>query len=235
MPGFSELRRALRKASSPARARSSARFFKTGLGQYGQGDVFIGVAVPEIRKLSRRLRNLSLSEIKKLLSSKIHEERLCALMLLVRAYAEADEAGKKKIYSFYIRRFESINNWDLVDGSAEFIVGDWLLSKKDRSVLIRWAKSKHLWTRRIAILSTFAFIKAGEYKDAFRIAEMLLNDKEDLMHKAVGWMLREVGKRVSEEKLRSFLKKNAAWMPRTALRYAIEKFSEAERKRWLKA
>jgi 3-methyladenine DNA glycosylase AlkD len=227
----SDVRAALRALKDPAKAKVMSGFFKTGPGQYGEGDVFLGLTVPQQRAIANKFQGLALPEIEKLLHSKIHEERLTALIMLVEKYRR-EASFRGAIYKSYVRNFKWINNWDLVDSSAEHITGPWLRDK-DRSLLRRWAASKHLWTRRIAMLSTFHYIKNGEHKDAFEIAEMLLGDDEDLMHKAVGWMLRELGKRVSENRLRGFLKKNAARMPRTALRYAIERFGEKERKAWL--
>ncbi|HEU4625555.1 MAG TPA: DNA alkylation repair protein [Steroidobacteraceae bacterium] len=228
-----DVRRALRRVASPARAANVARFFKTGKGQYGEGDVFIGCTVPEQRRIARRFRELPLTEVETLLTSKIHEERLTALLILVDRFTRAtDEAVRGRIYRLYLRRLPHVNNWDLVDASAEYIVGGWL-ADKDRAVLDRLARSRHLWTRRVAMLATFHYIKQGSAEDALRVAEALLGDAHDLIHKAVGWMLREVGKRVSPAALRSFLKVHAGAMPRTALRYAIEHFPAAERARWM--
>jgi 3-methyladenine DNA glycosylase AlkD len=227
------VRRALRQFASPARATGVARFFKTGKGEYGEGDVFIGCTVPEQRVVARQFRALPLAATDELLTSKIHEERLTALLILVDQFnASSDEAFRKKVYRLYLKRLPYINNWDLVDSSAEYIVGGWLAGQ-DRVVLDRFARSKHLWTRRVAMLATFHFIKAGSADDALRIASLLLDDRHDLIHKAVGWMLREVGKRVSLTPLRLFLKQHAATMPRTALRYAIERLPAAERAQWL--
>jgi len=220
------------------------RFFKTGKGQYGEGDIFLGIIVPNTRKIAKKFIDLSLLEIKKILYSKVHEERLCALLLLVEKYQKADREGKKEVFNFYIKNAKQANNWDLVDLSAPKIVGDYLLDKNKSpksnkrqfdgvKILYKFAKSKNLWEKRIAIISTFTFIKNEEYKNTFKIAEILMNDKHDLIHKAVGWMLREVGKRdlVVEEK---FLKKYSKIMPRTMLRYAIEKFPEMKRQKYLK-
>jgi 3-methyladenine DNA glycosylase AlkD len=229
----SDVRRALRQFASPERAANVARFFKTGKGQYGEGDVFIGCTVPEQRLVARQFRELPLAEADQLLMSKIHEERLTALLILVNHFTKAtDDAVRGCIYRLYLKRLPYINNWDLVDSSAEYIVGGWL-ADKDRAVLDRFARSKHLWTRRVAMLATFRYIKQGSADDALRTAEMLLGDPHDLIHKAVGWMLREVGKRVSAAKLRAFLKEHVTAMPRTALRYAIERLPAAERARWM--
>jgi 3-methyladenine DNA glycosylase AlkD len=220
--------------ATPERAKANAWFFKTGKGEYGEGDQFVGVRVPEQRKIARAYRGLPLAEIRKLLDSKIHEERLTAVFILADRYKRGDEAVKQETYDFYLRHLAQVNNWDIVDSSAPNIVGVHLRTR-DRSLLYKLAKSKQLWERRVAMVSTLALITAGEHEDAFGIAELLLEDEEDLMHKAVGWMLREVGKRVDPDLLRGFLKKNVKKMPRTALRYAIEHFSEAERKKWLTA
>lgn len=234
MPAIAvDVRRALRQFASPERAANVARFFKTGKGQYGEGDVFIGCTVPEQRAIARQFRDLPLAETDKLLKSKIHEERLTALLILVHQFTKAtDDAVRGGIYRLYVQRLPYINNWDLVDASAEYIVGGWLAAK-DRAVLGRFARSKHLWTRRVAMLATFHYIKQGSGEDALRIAATLLDDRHDLIHKAVGWMLREVGKRVSPATLRTFLKAHVRAMPRTALRYAIERFPAAERAEWM--
>lgn len=230
-PTAEHVREALRALHDPARALGSARFFKTGKGQYGEGDRFLGVTVPVQRTVARAHRGLPLPEIEALLASAIHEERLTALFVLVDAYEGGDDTTKRACFDLYLRNLAWVNNWDLVDASAHLIVGDWLLTR-DRRILRKLARSKILWERRVAMIATLAFIRAGESEDAFAIATLLLGDTHDLMHKAVGWMLREVGKRAGEDTLRAFLKEHAAEMPRTALRYAIEHFSEAERKTW---
>lgn len=214
-----------------ARAAHSMRFFKTGKGQYGYGDVFWGLSVPEQRKIAQKYRDLSFAQIKKLLGSKIHEVRLVALLILVSQF-ERHKDKQGDIYDFYMNHLRHINNWDLVDLSAYKIAGEYLLNK-NKNILYKLAKSRILWERRVAIVSTYAFIKNGDYKHTLEISEVLLNDKEDLMHKAVGWMLREVGKR-DEKVLCDFLDKNAAIMPRTALRYSIERFAEPKRQAYLK-
>lgn len=228
-----EVRRALKALATPARAKSSAWFFKTGPGQYGEGDRFMGVSVPQQRGVARRFGALPLAEAVRLLRSKIHEERLTALFILVRQYQRGDPKAKAAVVKAYLANLEWVNNWDLVDSSAPYILGDWL-KDKDPAPLYKLARSKDLWRRRVAMLSTAAFINAGRHQHTFALADLLLEDGHDLMHKAVGWMLREVGKRVDADLLRAYLTKNAARMPRTALRYSIEKFSPAERKRWLK-
>jgi len=204
-------------------------FFKTGQGQYGQGDVFWGIKVPQQRKIARKYQDLPLVEVEELLESGIHEHRLIALLILIFKYRGADLRGKKEIYTLYLRNTRHINNWDLVDLSAPAIVGHYLLDKK-RDVLYRLAHSSELWEKRIAILATFEFIKNGETQDTFAIAEILLKDSHDLIHKAVGWMLREAGKRVNQEDEEVFLRKHCKVMPRTMLRYAIERFSDEKKK-----
>jgi len=223
----------LRKYSSREKAEVLQRFFKTAPGEYGEGDVFIGVKVPEVRKVARGNVQATLPQIKKLLTSKIHEERLLALLILVHRYQASDAREQEKLYSFYLKHMDRVNNWDLVDLSADKIVGAHLYERRDRSILKTWARSERLWTRRIAIISTFYFIKQGRFQETLSISRLLLKDPEDLIHKAVGWMLREVGKRDRriEEK---FLKTNYQKMPRTMLRYAIEKFPESRRKAYLK-
>jgi 3-methyladenine DNA glycosylase AlkD len=221
----------LRSFASPEQAAILARFFKTGPGQYGEGDRFIGVKVPTTRKVAREFKNLPLFEVKRLLHSKIHEERLLALVILVGQFEKGDDAIKKQIYNLYLTNTSYINNWDLVDLSAPQIVGGYL-QNRSRKPLDRLAKSKSLWERRISILATFYFIREGNFNDTLKIANMLLKDKEDLIHKAVGWMLREVGKR-DVAVLEEFLVQHCRVMPRTALRYAIERFPEDRRLAYL--
>lgn len=222
----------LKAMGSPERERVSRSFFKTGAGEYGEGDVFAGLTVPQVRALAKELRDLPQAETVRLLHSPLHEARLLALLILMQAYATGGEAERARIYGVYLANTRWINNWDLVDVSAEHIVGAHLWTR-DRSVLDSLAGSKLLWERRIAILATFHFIRRGEFADTLRIAERLVGDREDLMHKAVGWMLREVGKRdqAAEE---AFLKKHARTLPRTMLRYAIERFPENIRQGYLK-
>lgn len=208
-----------------------AGFFKTGPGQYGQGDIFLGIKVPVQRAVARRYENLSLADAQELLNNKIHEYRLIALMILLFQYKKADSAGKKKIVRFYLRNTKNINNWDLVDLSCHYILGDYL-SDKPRGILYKLADSKNLWEKRISIISTFAFIKNKEFGDTLKICEILLNDQHDLIHKATGWMLREAGKR-EEAVLTRFLDKHYKTMPRTMLRYAIEKLNNKKRKFYL--
>ncbi len=228
----SEIRTALNKHADPQQASILRRFFKTGPGEYGEGDIFIGVKVPQTRSVARAFRSAPLNAVKELLKSPIHEERLLALLLLVEQYDRGDEEQRSTIFNAYIRRTKCINNWDLVDLSAPQIVGRHL-EARERSVLVRLSTSKSLWERRIGIMATFWFIKKGDFADAFMISEILLKDSHDLIHKAVGWMLRETGKRniTAEEE---FLKKYYKDMPRTMLRYAIERFPEKKRQAYLK-
>lgn len=233
MPKLADLRRELRAHTTPERAKAAGWFFKTGEGQYGAGDQFIGVKVPDQRALAKKYKDLPLADTEALLTSPIHEERLLALFILVGQYKRGDEATRQKIYDFYMANTKNVNNWDLVDSSAAFIVGPWL-EHRDKSILVRFAKSSDMWERRIAILSTFHYIRNGDPSESFKIAELLLHDKEDLLHKAVGWMLREIGKRCGREVLVDFLSKHYKTMPRTSLRYAIEHFALDERQRYLK-
>lgn len=223
--------RYIKKLGSPQKSKSSARFFKTGKGQYGEGDIFFGVTVPEQRGVAKKYKDLPLPEIQKLINTKVHECRLTALIILVAQYEQANQKDKEKIYKFYLKNSKKVNNWDLVDSSAPYIVGDFLLNK-DRSVLYKLANSKNLWEKRISIVSTMKFISKGDFRETLEISKILFGDKEDLIHKAVGWMLREVGKK-SEKALDNFLKKHGNLMPRTSLRYSIEKFSKSKRKYYL--
>jgi 3-methyladenine DNA glycosylase AlkD len=227
-PGLTSLKKELAAAADSERARNLAWFFKTGKGQYGYGDRFIGLTVPTMRRIAHRYTHLPLQDVEKLLASPIHEHRLAALEILVTQY---EREKSKAIFDFYLKHTKFVNNWDLVDTSAPYIVGQHLLTRP-RKVLYRLAKSKNLWERRIAIVSTFAFIKAGEIDDTFAIAKLLLKDDHDLIHKAVGWALREAGKR-STPALLEFLKQNYSALPRTTLRYAIERFPEPQRKHLL--
>ena len=231
MPTVATIRKQLRTAASPARRKVNEGYFKTGPGEYAEGDKFIGLSVPSLRALAREHKALSLRDATTLLKSPWHEERALALMILVRQYQRGDEKTRAAIHSLYLRNTKHINNWDLVDVSAEHIVGPQLPRGK-RGLLVRLAKSKDLWERRIAILSTFHYIKAGEFDDALRIATIHLDDDEDLIHKATGWMLREIGKRDRRVE-EAFLRKHATRMPRTMLRYAIEKFPEPLRRKYM--
>ena len=208
------------------------RFFKTGPGQYGEGDLFRGIRVPVLRRLSSAHQNIPLELAERLLRSAYHEDRLLALLILVRKYASADDTVRAGIYTLYLDNTQFINNWDLVDASAEHIIGAYL-SDKSRETLYQLARSRSLWERRIAILATFHFIKRGIFDETFRLAEILLTDKEDLIHKAVGWMLREVGK-LDMQREEAFLGAHYRQMPRTMLRYAIEKFPQDKRLSYLK-
>jgi len=225
------IRKELRRLADREIAEHSQRFFKTGKGQYGEGDRFLGIRVPALRKIARQYREVSVEEACRLLESPFHEERLLALFLLVGLFSKADDERRRAIYELYLANTRFINNWDLVDCSAEHVVGAYL-RQRDRQPLYDLAASNSLWARRISIMSTFHFIKHGEFADTLRIAEILLADKEDLIHKAVGWMLREVGKRDAGTE-EEFLKKHCRQMPRTMLRYAIEKFPALKRQRYL--
>ncbi|MFH1575578.1 MAG: DNA alkylation repair protein [Candidatus Nealsonbacteria bacterium] len=229
MSELSELIGELRFKASPEKAKVLQGFFKTGKGEYGEGDVFLGVVVPELRKIAQKYAGLSLKDAIKLLHSEIHEERLTALLVLVSRFQAEEE--QEKVYNLYLKNTKYINNWDLVDLSADKIVGVYLLNKP-KSILCKLAKSKNIWERRVAIIATFNFIKNNEFSETLKIAKILLNDKHDLIQKAVGWMLREVGKRDFETEER-FLKEHCREMPRTMLRYAIERFPKSQRKRYL--
>lgn len=251
------------KLSDPEKAKLLAGFFKTGKGQYGEGDVFCGISVSVSRKIALKYQDLSLEDVSQLLTSKLHEERLIALLILIAKYSHAAKASRdnpkgdarlqKEIFDFYLTHMKYINNWDLVDLSADKIVGEFLWNychpgldpgsiKKDsrfrgndrKEILTRLARSTNLWERRIAMVSTFAYIKKGIYEMTFLIADILLQDTHDLIQKAVGWMLREVGKRISVQVLEEYLKTRYKIMPRTALRYAIERFPEDKRKKYLR-
>lgn len=221
----------LKAKADKNRARVLQSFFKTGAGEYGEGDAFLGIRVPELRKIAGRYECLPLSDVHALLLSKYHEERLTALLIIVLKFGRGNEKDKEKIYRFYLKNTPYINNWDLVDLSAPKIVGAYLF-EREKSRLYRLAKSKMLWERRIAIVATFHFIKHGRLDETMKIARMLLRDEADLIHKAAGWMLREVGKRnFSVEE--NFLRKYFRIMPRTMLRYAIERFPETKRQSYL--
>jgi len=230
---LSELRKKIKTVASPDVANTMRWFFKTGKGEYGEGDTFVGLKVPMQRIITKEFRDLNLNELKVLLNSKVHEERLISLFILVYKFEKGEEREKEKIFSFYLKNRKGVNNWDLVDLSAPKIVGNYLLDK-DKSLLFELALSNNLWERRISILSTQEFIRNNKFDTTLKIAKMLLNDKQDLIHKAVGWMLREIGNRdlSTEEK---FLKLYYKDMPRTMLRYAIEKFPEVKRKKYLQS
>ena len=217
--------------SNPEIAEHSKRFFKTGKGEYGEGDVFIGIRVPELRRIAKQNVAIELADVEALLHSRVHEERLLALLILVLQFAKGNATIQKAIYDLYCRNTDYINGWDLVDTSSHKIAGPYLADRSKRQ-LHRWAKSKSLWERRIAIISTLAYIKVHEFDETLQIAETLLHDEQELIHKAVGWMLREVGNRDMKVE-EAFLKQHYHDMPRTMLRYAIEKFPEVKRKRYL--
>lgn len=227
-----EIQNRLAKLANPRDASFLQRFFKTAPGEYGCGDCFRGIRVPVLRKLAREYKGLTVAQAGQLLRSRFHEDRLLALFLLVGLYARAGENARAAIYRLYLERTDCINNWDLVDCSAEHIVGPFLC-ESDRRPLYRLARSSNLWERRIAILATFHFIKRGDFSETLKLARLLLRDEEDLIWKAVGWMLREVGKRDLEAE-ESFLRVHCKQMPRVMLRYAIERFPEAKRRRYLK-
>ena len=227
-----EVQRRLKKLGDPDHAAVSQRFFKTGPGEYGEGDIFLGIRVPILRKLAGQFKDLPVGEREILLHSPIHEERMLAILIFVRKFKKNGEKARKHIYDLYLKSTGFINNWDLVDVSAEHIVGAYLMDKSKRP-LYRLARSNNLWERRIAIMATFHYIKHHEFSETLKLSHMLLTDPHDLIHKAVGWMLREIGKRdlKAEE---TFLKEHYHKMPRTMLRYAIEKFTENKRQRYLK-
>ncbi len=229
---LNELRSDLKQGGTPYRAKICQRFFKTGKGEYGEGDIFLGLTVPEQRTIAKNYQNLPLADLIKLLHSKIHEERFTALVLMVNLYKKGDDKLKHQIYDAYLANSKWINNWDLVDTSTPQIIGDYLYNFGDIKVLDKLAKSDLLWDRRIAMLATYTFIRNRDFKPTIKISKILLGDKHDLIHKAVGWMLREVGKR-DIKVLKTFLDEYASQMPRTALRYAIEKLPRGERDGYL--
>ena len=227
-----EVINALKFVATEERRKVNEWFFKTGKGEYGYGDIFLGVTVPEIRKIAKKFsQEISLQELTELIRNPTHEVRLCALIILVNKYKKED---KNKIYKYYLNHLNAINNWDLVDTSAPHIVGDYLYNNPEKSkILLEFSQSENLWIRRISIVSTFAFIKKNEFKKTLEIAKLLLNDDRDLIHKAVGWMLREVYKR-DVDLIKRFLRQNYAQIPRTTLRYAIERMDKEERLLYLK-
>ena len=229
---YSEIVADLEKLGNPEKARLISSFFKTGEGQYGEGDVFLGITVPEQRTVAKRYLDIGIEDLKQLLASKIHEHRLVALMILVEKFRKASEPERKQIYSFYLGSTKYVNNWDLVDLTADRIVGEFLVDK-NKAILRRLSKSGNLWERRIAVVSTFAFIRRNQLDQTFELAEKLMQDKHDLIHKAVGWMLREAGKK-NQHALEKFLKRQCRHMPRTMLRYSLEKFPESKRKFYMK-
>jgi len=229
---FNQLQKDLYKLKNPDKAKILSRFFKTGKGQYGEGDIFLGITVPVQRKVVGKYINLTLKETQRLIESKIHEHRLVAILILVEKYKKAGPGKKKEIVDFYLKNTKNINNWDLVDLSAEKILGEFLLDK-NKNLLYRLSKSENLWERRIAILATFQFIKNKNFTDALKIYKLALKDKHDLIQKAVGWMLREIGKRNPEAET-EFLNKHYKNMARTTLRYAIERLDEKKKKYYMR-
>lgn len=226
-----EIQQELETYIDPVKKAYLPNFFKTGKGQYGEGDKFLGIVVPNTRLVAKKHKEEPLEVVKELMRSEYHECRLCGLLMLVERFKRSDETQRKEIYDFYLTQTERINNWDLVDLSASYIVGEYL-KDKSRKPLYRLADSKLLWDQRIAVVSTHAFIKNNDFADIYALAEKLLLHEHDLMRKAIGWMLREAGKR-DKQPLMAFLDKHASVMPRTMLRYAIEKFSEEERKYYM--
>ena len=226
-------REEIRALANKEIAQHSLRFFKTDKGEYGHGDLFLGVRAPKIRLIAKKHIDISIADMKTLIQSKYHEERFLGLIILVNKYAKTkDKKNRNQLYKIYVSSFKYINNWNLVDVTCPHVTGKHLIDK-DRTILYKWAKSEDLWTKRIAMISTFSFIRKNDLEDTFKIAEILLQDKHDLIHKAVGWMLREAGKRDLKRE-ETFLKKYYKTMPRTMLRYAIEKFPETKRQKYLK-
>lgn len=237
MSNIQNLKKELRALGSKEKALQSQRFFKTGKGQYGEGDIFLGINVPNQRKIAQKYQNLPLKALQDLLSAKEHEFRLTALYILVMQYQKGDRATHDALATFYLSQAQRINNWDLVDASAHSILGHYLLTyktpKQTQILLTKLAKSATLWERRIAVVSSWAFIKAGHPETIFSLTQLLLKDSEDLMHKAVGWMLREVGKHCGQNTLSEFLDEYATQLPRTTLRYALEHYPEKKRKSYM--
>ena len=228
-----EIQLQLEKASTPEKRDFLPHFFKTGKGGYGEGDKFIGVIVPDIRKIAKANKSLPSNELTDLLNNEYHECRMCALFILVEKFKKANEADRKQIVDFYLAHSHRINNWDLVDLSSKDILGEYLIDKEDRKILYKLAKSELLWDQRIAVIATFAFIKKGDFTDIINLSEQFLSHKHDLMHKAVGWMLREAGKR-DKTVLINFLNKHHKVMPRTMLRYSLEKLTAEEKAYYMK-
>lgn len=228
---YTEVARSLDALADKEKAKIYSWFFQTKKGQYGYGDIFLGITVPKQRVVAKKFRDISISELSKLIKSKVHEHRFVALEIAVMKFEKGDEKVKREIFDWYLDQTKYINNWDLVDTSASYIVGEYLF-KKNRKILYKLAKSKSLWERRIAIISTHYFIRQNDFSDTLAISEMLLDDTHGLIQKATGWMLREVGKR-SEGTLRKFLEKNHRKMSRTTLRYSIERFSGEFRRYFL--
>ena len=229
----SDIERDLMEAARPDKVEVLASFFKSGCGEYGEGDVFIGVSVPDNRRVARRHLDAGLDDVRRLLQSPVHEVRLCALLVLVEQYKRGDAARRREIYDFYLTVTDRINNWDLVDLSCQYIIGPQLMDGGDRSVLVMLAASESMWRRRIAVVSTLWMVRHGEVDDAIGICTMLLGDREDLIRKACGWVLREVGKK-DKGRLTAFLDRHAGDMSRTTLRYAIERFDRDERMHYMR-
>lgn len=226
-----ELQDELNGHEDPARAVHAQRFFKTGKGQYGEGDIFIGLRVPLTRKICKKYKDLPVGEIEKLLESPIHEHRLAAVIIMTESAKRANDVLRKALYDLYLRRTDRINNWDIIDISCREVVGGYLIDKP-RDILYWLARSQQMWERRIAVISTAAFIAQNDLNDTFKISKILLTDKEDLIHKATGWMLREAGKK-DEAKLKEFLDEHATVMPRTMLRYSLERLQPVDRARYM--
>lgn len=234
MPTSKDVIKALEEIADPEIAEHSGRFFKSGPGEYGEGDKFLGIRVPKQRAIAKKYKKLPLDEVSELLQSDFHEVRLTAIFILVYKYEKASPNEQEEIYQFYMNHLEGVNNWDLVDSSAKYIAGHFLYEYgKDRSILYKLSDSDELWKRRVAIMTTFYFVDQSDFNLTFELAEKYLNDSEDLIHKACGWMLREIGKQ-DEKMLRNFLDQNYHDMPRTMLRYAIEKLNEPVRQMYLK-
>jgi 3-methyladenine DNA glycosylase AlkD len=227
---LNKIKSELREFSDNERAKKNISFFKTGKGEYGENDLFIGVSVPDVRRIAKEYKESDFNQIRTLLNSEIHEERLCGAIILVEKFKNSD--NKKEIFDFYIKNIKGINNWDIVDLSSPNIVGEYL-KEIDKEILYKLAKSDSVWERRIAIVSTYAFIRDNKFEDVIRLSEILIKDKHDLIHKASGWMLREMGKR-NKEILIEFLEKNSKNMPRTMLRYSIEKLDDEEKRFYMK-
>lgn len=228
-----DIERDLMEAARPDKVEVLASFFKSGRGEYGEGDIFIGVSVPDNRRVARRHLDAGLDDVRRLLQSPVHEVRLCALLVLVEQYKRGDAARRREIYDFYLTVTDRINNWDLVDLSCQYIIGPQLADGGDRSVLVMLAASESMWRRRIAVVSTLWMVRCGETDDAIGICTMLLGDREDLIRKACGWVLREVGKK-DKGRLTAFLDRHAGDMSRTTLRYAIERFDRDERMHYMR-
>jgi 3-methyladenine DNA glycosylase AlkD len=233
MSKLQSLTKDLESLANPTKAKILSRFFKTGPGEYGHGDIFLGIPVPLSRTIANRYKDLLLSDISQLLSSKIHEHRLIALLILVYQFQHGDPKTQQQIFKFYLASTSRINNWDLVDLSADKIVGEYLVDKKDFSLLKKLALSKNIWERRIAILSTFASSKRGNPLPTLTLSHLLISDPHDLIHKATGWMLRECGKRNGQVLIEKFLQENYSRLSRTTLRYAIEKFPKIQKEKYL--